>query len=273
MIAHSIRLGILTLYCVAAATPVGAGAQPVGNDTRPARDTGGGDRANEDPWPDALVALDQRAGRIEDLSAEFTERKYTSLLKKPLVSRGRVWIKGVRSRWVTLEPHQSTMAMDGRQIQIYYPQRSTVEVYDIDARVQSLAVSPLPRLDVLQQHFEIKSLDPAHLAAASGEGHTAWDGDGTAPWLALRLTPKSDTLLAYVERVDVVIDRETACVLRAEMTDPDGDRTLISFSDFKVNSGLALEDVTLVVPPGTKVVRPLDASSDRGREAGGGAAP
>jgi len=49
-----------------------------------------------------------------------------------------------------------------------------------------------------------------------------------------------------------------ACVVSVEVDDADGDRTLIRFSDVKLNAGMKDADVALAVPPGTKESRPLE---------------
>ena len=54
------------------------------------------------------------------------------------------------------------------------------------------------------------------------------------------------------------MDASRGLILRAEMTDADGERTRMVFSDIQVNTGLQDEDVELRVPGSTRVTRPLD---------------
>ena len=63
--------------------------------------------------------------------------------------------------------------------------------------------------------------------------------------------------LRHLRQVDVVLDTTTAFIVRVEMLDPDGDRTVISFSNFRPNMGLEGMDVELTIPAGTQIVRPL----------------
>jgi hypothetical protein len=44
--------------------------------------------------------------------------------------------------------------------------------------------------------------------------------------------------------------------MKAEVTDGDGDRTVLSFRDVQINA--AVGDLALAVPPGTAVTRPLE---------------
>ncbi len=217
-----------------------------------------GPRAAEDEaWQRTLEGIDTIAAGIADLTATFEERKYTALLRKPLVSTGLVRIRGRLIRWDTQKPHRSVTFLDGRRISIYYPRRATVEIYEIEDRLTQLAISPIPRPSVLREHFSLERLD------------TPQSGEHFDPrkHIAIRLRPKSESLAEYVQRMDIVLDRQTACVLSVEMTDADGERTVLTFRDVKINTGLEVEDVQLTVPEGTRRVRPLEPSNkeDDGR--------
>ena len=194
-----------------------------------------------------LTELDAVIASMDDITAKFTERKFTTLLKEPLVSTGLVRIVGSRARWDTHAPHRTITVMDQRRIRIYFPDRAALEVYEIGERLGWLAVLPLPRLAILRKHFRIEPL------GLDTFGEKLRPGDH----LAFRLRPKDDSLRDYVERVDIVVDVQTACVVQAEMTDADGDRTVLLFRDVKTNTGLNETDVELVVPDGTRTTRML----------------
>jgi outer membrane lipoprotein-sorting protein len=196
----------------------------------------------------AVRELAGRADEVGDLSARYEERKHTALLKKPLVTRGRVRIVGHRARWDAEAPHRTVTLLDQSEVRIYYPERSMVEVYPIAAHLQFPTVSPLPRWKELAEHFRV-------------EPRSAQEGDpqGAAEHLLLRLTPVQPALRDYVATVDVAIDRSSGLLRQAEITDPDGDRTVMLFSDVQTNTGLAPHDLDLDLPAGTQVVRPLSA--------------
>ena len=50
---------------------------------------------------------------------------------------------------------------------------------------------------------------------------------------AVRMTPSDPELREHVETVRVLLDAQRGLIIRLEMRDPDGDRTLISFSNVK----------------------------------------
>lgn len=194
-----------------------------------------------------LESLAEKLETIRDLAADFEEQKFSALLKKPLVSKGRMRVVGARSRWETISPKPSSMSVDPAEIRIYFPERSTMEVYPVDEKLRWLTIWPLPKLSVLVDRFFIERTPVAELGEV----------DRGVTRLGLRLSPRDEALEQYLRRVDVVLNHATALVVRVEILDADGDRTVISFSNARPNSGLNEKDVELVVPPGTQTVRPL----------------
>ena len=216
--------------------------------------------ASKPPLEERLAALDRQAGNVHDLVASFEESKHTALLKKPLVSTGRVRIVGDKARWDTEKPHRGVMVMDPTTIRIYYPERGALEIYDIDEKMARLAISPLPRLSALRAQFEIEEMSPADVSTELSSPR----------YLGLRMTPRDTALLEYLDHVDVVLDTETTFVVRARIMDPDGDETELVFRDVRTNTGLGAGDVELVVPEGTTESRPLAGLQPRPQEANRG---
>jgi outer membrane lipoprotein-sorting protein len=202
-----------------------------------------------------LEAIDARAAGMTDLSAKFKQEKFTALLKKPLVSSGTVRVKGTRVRWDTELPEPAVLFMDSKEIRLYYPGQKIVEVYPIDQKLAELAASPLPRLATLQQHFSVEQIPLRELGA---------DGATDDQQIALKLTPADASLREHLQFVRVLLDVGASHILKAETTDADDDRTVITFTDVKPNAGLKDEDLNLVVPPGTKESRPLEGVSGGG---------
>ncbi len=205
-----------------------------------------------DPSTDRLERLDQRAQTIGDLTADFVEKKFTALLKAPLVSRGKVLVKGERTCWKTTSPRQSILYTDSSRVAIYFPSRKTMEVYPVDRRLRALIVSPIPRVSNLRRHFEIALLNDE-------------EAGGDASMLHLRLTPKDEALLEFIESVTVAIDLRIALATRVEMVDPEGDRTVTRFTNIRTNVGLADGDLAWNVPSDTKILYPMTPNSDEQR--------
>ena len=199
-----------------------------------------------------LEAVDRLAASISDLTSRFVEQKHTVLLKKPMVSKGRVRIKGSHTLWETVEPHRTTTLVDAKRVRIHYPRRRVVEVYPIDDQLRQLFVSPVPRWAPLRDYFSIEPVPAGDVPDEYRKGDR---------FLSIQLTPKDDSLRRYVGRVDVVIDTTTGCAVRVDMIDGDGERTTITFSEAKTNSGLDDHLFHLAAPEGTRIVYPLSPNA------------
>ena len=192
-----------------------------------------------------LAEIDSRAAKIRTLAAAFEQQKFTALLRKPLVSLGRVRVSGSVMRWDTEKPEPLVMLIDPREARIYYPAQKAMEIYPLDARLGELAASPLPRLQVLRARFGFEQVQPSALDKSADP----------ARFIALKLTPTDPALLEHVKEVRVLLDVEQAYIVAAEVTDSDGDRTVLSFKDLHVNEDVG--DLALRVPPDTRVSHPL----------------
>lgn len=196
-----------------------------------------------------LVKIDQIGAKANDLTADFEQQKFTPLLRKPLISTGTIRVKGTAMVWDTAKPEPTAMRIDQKEIQLYYPRQKVLEIYPIDRQLGSLAASPLPRLDVLRKYFAIEEIPATDAGAEKG---------ASSDRMGLRLTPTDALLREHLDQVVVLLDVQRGLILRAEMTDADGDRTQIVFSNIQVNTGLKDGDVTLHVPESAQVTRPLD---------------
>lgn len=219
--------------------PVIARAEPGGTD-RPAG-------VDEKLWK-LLVEIDARGAQVKDLKADFTQQKFTPLLKKPLTSTGTILIKGAASLWTTVQPEPTVMRIDDKQLQLLYPRQKVLEVYPTDQKMASLAASPFPRLDVLKKHFSFERLSVKDVDPSAKEGES----------LALRMQPLEPELRKHIDEVHVLLQVATGFVLRATTIDSDGDRVVLSFSNIRINGGVPDRELELTVPPGVKVTHPLE---------------
>jgi outer membrane lipoprotein-sorting protein len=197
-----------------------------------------------------LTEIDSRASQIKTLSANFEQKKFTALLRRPLVSSGKVKVKGATMRWDTEKPEPTVMVVGEKTVQIYYPAQKTVEEYTLDQRLAELAASPLPRLGVLKDRFAIVEIAPHDIDPKADPQKT----------LALKLTPIEKELADHVQEVRVLLDIGGGYIVQAEFTDADGDRTVIQFRNIAANADVG--DLELKVPPGTKFTRPLEGMKD-----------
>jgi outer membrane lipoprotein-sorting protein len=195
-----------------------------------------------------LVEVDSRGAQVKDLKADFTQQKFTPLLKKPLTSTGTILIKGSASLWHTTQPEPTVMRIDDKELRLLYPRQKVLEVYPTGQKMASLAASPFPRLDVLKKHFTFEQIPTKDLDPAAKDGDT----------LALRMQPTEPDLRKHIDEVRVLLQVSTGFVLKAVTVDSDGDRVVLSFSNIRINGGVPDRELELVVPTGVKVTRPLE---------------
>ena len=209
--------------------------------------------AEDEALKKQLDDIDARAAKIKDFTADFRQDKFTALLKKPLVSSGKIRVAGPVIRWDTDKPEPAVLLSDGKEVRMYYPSQKLLEVYPIDQRLGDLAASPLPKLATLRGHFSIERTD-AKAFPKLPKGREV---------LALRLVPSDEALREHVDHVDVLLDIEAAHILELEIIDADGDRTHVTFSAFRLDTGLKPADLELKVPADTNVSRPLDVKDSK----------
>jgi outer membrane lipoprotein-sorting protein len=199
-----------------------------------------------------LQQIDARSAHIDSVTADFEQRKFTTMMKRPLISTGHVTASGTTALWKTDKPEPTTMLVTPKEIRIYYPQQAVVEIYPVQGQLGALAASPLPRLDTLQKFFTFERDSAASLDPAATDEKC----------LAVRLTPSNDELRQHVKQVRVLLDRATGAIRLAETTDTDGDRTVMTFSKMKLGDALPKDALKLNIPPGTKEVHPLEGLGD-----------
>jgi outer membrane lipoprotein-sorting protein len=150
--------------------------------------------------------------------------------------------------WETRKPEPSLLQIDQREVRIYYPAQKTIEVYQVEQKLGQLAASPLPRLAVLREHFAFAPIPVSELGERDD-----------AQFFAVRMEPTDKDLREHVEAVRVLLDARRGLIVRLEMRDSDGDRTLISFANVKTNVGLKDGDLRIAAPADVKITRPLGA--------------
>ncbi|MCX5658528.1 MAG: hypothetical protein NTW19_02255 [Planctomycetota bacterium] len=171
-----------------------------------------------------LRQIDEKVSRIHDLTADFTQVKRTPLLKRPMVSEGRVRVAGGVVRWDTAKPSPTVLWMRESKVRIYYPENKLVEEYDLGQRLAELAGSPVPRLGLLVEHFRPELLTESDLRR----------GDAAAPAPA-----------------------PAESLVRMKMSASDEETTFVAFNNVRINTRIDEASLTPEVPAGVKVSRPL----------------
>lgn len=206
------------------------------------------------PPPPTLEDLDARAAVITSLEAKFQREKHSALLLEPLISSGRITVQGGEDggvRWDTLEPRPSTVIIAGGRI-IAREGEGAAETHDIPESLAQLTASPRLEFTALDDAFTITiargpSADAVKTPETEAEDEQDAPADrpaepvpdpatdSEAEKILLTLDPVDEDLRRFVEWVTVELDPETAAATRIEYADPDGDRTVLRFTEIEIN--------------------------------------
>ncbi|MBW2519837.1 MAG: outer membrane lipoprotein carrier protein LolA [Deltaproteobacteria bacterium] len=241
----------------------------------------------ETPFQHATGATE----RINDYDAEFFQESRIASLDRLQRARGQVsvafdyripgQVPTVLFRWQYEEPTNQEMVSDGKTLWVYLPENNQVIQSDIELVNQARQNDPmtfLTGLGNLSRDFQIRWAQPN------------FDIDGN---YVLELTPRKSS--ALINRLLIVVDRlaveaylqrqqgETPTpvpakpdrakdlpafdegfqvegawfpILSTSVYDPNGNSTIIEFSNIRVNTGVPRTKFNFMMPAGVQVVRP-----------------
>jgi outer membrane lipoprotein-sorting protein len=171
---------------------------------------------------DEIYARGQKLNaHLKTLTASFTETSTSTLLTKPLVQKGLVYVD--RPSRVALrytEPDARVILIDGDRMTVSLPSPPARTVTDIAAsqrRIQKYFVDTTPK--ELRGHFTI----------------TAREADDRPNTYLLLMIPKRKQIQEGIVRLDIWMDRTTLMLSAMQMTFPGGETKLMTFADVKQN--------------------------------------
>ena len=158
---------------------------------------------------------------LKTVTARFTETTTSSMLSKPVVSRGTLAVvrpDRIVLRYADPEPH--VVLIDGAQITFSWPSRNIAQRSDIGAarkRVDKYFVDKNP--DELRRAFKIA-------AATASDPANTWH---------ITMQPTRSQISQGLARLHLWIDRTSMLLTAMKMEFPNGDSKLMSFEDVQVN--------------------------------------
>jgi outer membrane lipoprotein-sorting protein len=198
--------------------------------------------ANSTPVSEAdlknlLAAI--RQNRITQ--ADFQEQRMIRLMKKPIVSSGKVWFQPPNKfRREVKGSSPSLTVSDGRQLWIYYPNFKSAERYPLgkgsplDSTVA--AINSSLNLENVENTFQVT-------ATKIDAGYE------------LALLPRTAAMKRVFQKLDLRINDQ----LRVERTDmllPNGDRIVTTYSNM-ARASVPASMFEFTPPPGTEISTPL----------------
>ena len=182
---------------------------------------------------DELYARGQKANAaIKTLTARFTETTTSSLLTKPIVSRGRLAVQ--RPSRVVLrytDPDARVVLIDGDRMTTSWPSRSLTQVTDIGTaqnRVQKYFVNGTAA--ELHGQFDIHD----HGAASDRPG-----------LYYVTMVPKRKQIRESLAQLDLWVNRSSLLLDALKMTFANGDTKTMAFEDVVPNATIDPGSFTL----------------------------
>jgi outer membrane lipoprotein carrier protein len=181
--------------------------------------------ASPDRFDDLYARGQQVNGAMKTLTARFTETTTSTLLTKPITSRGRLWVE--RPSRVILrytDPDVRVVLMDANRMTVAWPSRNINQTIDITAaqgRVQKYFVNGTAA--DLRRQFEIETRD---------------DGDGRPGAYYVSMVPKRKQIRETLARLELWVDRTSSLLDEMKMTFANGDLKTMTFEDVVTNAPL-----------------------------------
>ncbi len=173
--------------------------------------------------------------------ADFQEERVIRLMKKPILSSGRIWFQPPnRFRREVRGNSPSVTVSDGRQLWIYYPNFKSAEHYPLgkgsplDSTVA--AINSALNLENIENIFQIN-------ATKTDKGYE------------LALAPRTPSMKRAFQKLDLRIN-DNLRVERTDMLLPNGDRIVTTYSN-QTRSPVPASTFDFKPPPGTEVSTPL----------------
>jgi outer membrane lipoprotein-sorting protein len=176
--------------------------------------------------------------------ADFQEQRMIRLMKKPILSSGKVWFRPPNKfRREVKGSSPSLTVSDGRQLWIYYPNFKSAERYPLgkgsplDSTVA--AINSSLNLENIENSFQI----------------TATKIDPPQAGYELTLLPRASSMKRVFQKLDLRINDQ----LRVEHTDmllPNGDRIVTTYSN-QTRAPVHASMFEFTPPSGTEISTPL----------------
>jgi len=197
------------------------------------------------PLPDSEVKnLLARIRENRITQADFQEQRVIRLMKKPLVSSGRVWFQPPNKFRREVKGNSPSLTVsDGQQLWIYYPNFKSAERYPLGKRSPLdstvAAINSALNLENIENTFQI----------------TATKIDPPQAGYELALIPRTASMKRVFQKLELHISDQ----LRAERTEmflPNGDRIVTSYSN-QTRAPVPASTFEFKPPPGTDITTPL----------------
>ena len=190
---------------------------------------------------EVLVRFNQVQDGTRSLTASFTERKNLGLLARPLISNGTfLYSKPTRIKWEYSDPEPRVFLITEDHFVAYYPAQKKAE----EVPLSKLAGRRVFRVfgigqtaEDLEKFFDISLGDP---------------GSEKGTFL-LVLTPKRRRVKDRLQIVRFWVDSKNYLPRQLEYVEADGDSTILTFSNIRVNPAITETRFNVEIPKDVRI--------------------
>jgi outer membrane lipoprotein-sorting protein len=196
------------------------------------------------PGPLSLAEIRNLLAQIREnriTQADFQEERFLRLMKKPVVSSGKVWFQPPNKFRREVKGNSPSLTVsDGHQLWIYYPNFKSAERYSLGKRSPLdsaiAAINSALNLEDVENTFTIN-------ATKVDNGYE------------LELTPRTPSMKSVFRKLNLRLNNNLRAE-RTEMLQLNGDRIVTIYSN-QTRAPLPVSTFEFTPPPGTDVTTPL----------------
>ena|SRR5579884_2827278 len=199
---------------------------------------------------DIVARLDRGASKFQSMSSDVERTRYTAVLNDKSTETGVVRMRklprGVEGVMEIAQPDKKTYAFAGKEIDIYYPQMKSVDIYNAGEKGEELE-------NFITLGFGTPGSELEKNYSMQIAGQDTVDGK---PATRLVLAPKSADAKKLIKEVDLWIPEDASHPIQEKIVEPSGDYTQVTYKNLQINPNLKEQEYKLSLPKGVKKNHP-----------------
>ncbi len=210
--------------------------------------------------PEALSSvtsrMDKSAAQFQGMTARIEWIDHTKVINEDSRQAGHVKLKKAKfagapaTGLITFtEPDAKTVALNGAEVQIYYPKMKTVQIWDLgregDLFFQFVLLGFGTTSSELRRNYNLRVVG----------SETVLDRKTTH----LELIAKGKQVQNYITSIDLWIPEDSGYPIQEILHEPSGDTKTIRYTHMQINPPLTEKQMAIEMPPGVKKEYPQKA--------------
>lgn len=181
--------------------------------------------AEESP-ADFLARFGEALKGVRAVFSEFTQERQMEMLAEPLVSSGAIMFsKPGRVRWETSTPYQSILISNGDDV---------VQFESINGQWRKIKIAYAAAMKNVMESLTMT------WSGRLGDQQEEYTFDlRTDTGTVLTMTPRSADVREFIQSIEMHFDDDLTGAHKVVLNEPSGDRTIIRFTDQRINPDLS----------------------------------